>query len=429
MKRENESGSWQEVVERTKLRNRAGSPVSGARSEGAMPGATSTSCQFVGPEATELSVLSRPDSGCGGDVAQQTASAYRQLLSTLSAQQASLDNVVREVVFFRDIEGDLEKYQAARHRVLEDLGTATSYWPTSTFIQQPPLDPALRFEILVSAVQPRLTSFTVDWEVKGTPTCSCSSCADVKARVVVIGAEKHIHAGSVFGAPGTPFEEASDMFRCAEQLVKDAGTDFGSVVRTWIYLRHMERDYDDLNRARTEFFKQTGITLRPASTGINGAPFHPEHNFSMGLYAINSPKPLQAEIMTTPTLNEAWEYGSDFSRGLRVLDANKTTLFVSGTASVDEKGDTVHVGDFEAQVDRMLLNIATLLEEQKASFENVVSGITYLKNAEDAAHYYEVVKSRELDRFPHALVEAPVCRPDLLCEMEVTALLPRSRPS
>ena len=51
------------------------------------------------------------------------------------------------------------------------------------------------------------------------------------------------------------------------------------------------------------------------------------------------------------------------------------------------------------------------------------------ESAKDAARFYEVVKSRELDRFPHALVEAPVCRPDLLCEMEVTALLPRTRPS
>jgi enamine deaminase RidA (YjgF/YER057c/UK114 family) len=187
----------------------------------------------------------------------------------------------------------------------------------------------------------------------------------------------------------------------------------------------MERDYAAFNCARREFFKRTGIELRPASTGINGGPFPSEHNFCLGFHAIQSPGKLETSIMTTPTLNEAWEYGSDFSRGMKVVDANKTTLYISGTASVDEKGDTVHVDDFERQVDRMLLNISELLEGANASWDDVVSAITYLKTRDDAPRFLETVRSRGLDRFPHALVEAWVCRPDLLCEMEAIALLPR----
>ncbi len=60
------------------------------------------------------------------------------------------------------------------------------------------------------------------------------------------------------------------------------------------------------------------------------------------------------------------------------------TLYVSGTASIDEAGRTVHVGDFEAQVDRMLHNIASLLAGQGATFADLVSGVAYLKNPGDA---------------------------------------------
>ena len=82
------------------------------------------------------------------------------------------------------------------------------------------------------------------------------------------------------------------------------------------------------------------------------------------------------------------------------------TLYVSGTASIDEAGRTVHVGDFEAQVDRMLHNIASLLAQQGATFENLVSGVMYLKNPSDAPVLRSMCRERGFDGFPCALVEA-----------------------
>ncbi len=233
-----------------------------------------------------------------------------------------------------------------------------------------------------------------------------------------------MRGGNVYGAPGGAFDEATSMFSMAETLLRREGMSFRNVVRTWIYLRDMDRDYADLNRARRGFFKSRGLALRPASTGIQGSPFPGEHNFSMGFLAVKSPSPLEVEVMSTPTLNEAWTYGSDFSRGLKVTEGNKTALYVSGTASVDEEGRTVHDGDLEAQVDRMLHNISTLLLEQGASFGDLVSGITYLKRAADASCLRKIFRDRGLDALPNAMVKADVCRPDLLCEMEAIAVLP-----
>jgi enamine deaminase RidA (YjgF/YER057c/UK114 family) len=144
--------------------------------------------------------------------------------------------------------------------------------------------------------------------------------------------------------------------------------------------------------------------------------------------AVKAPRLLDIAKMSTPSLNEAWTYGADFSRGLRVADANKVALYVSGTASVDEAGRTVHVGDFEAQVDRMLHNIASLLDRQGATFGNLVSGVIYLKDPRDAPALRAMLRAHGFDGFPCGLVEASLCRPELLCEAEAVAVLPLSSP-
>src|SRR5205814_6640870 len=125
-----------------------------------------------------------------------------------------------------------------------------------------------------------------------------------------------------------------------------------------------------------------------------GIPVPDRHAFSLSLLALTSNGRLDVTPMTTPSLNEAWSYGADFSRGLRVADANQVTLHVSGTASVDEAGRTAHVGDFAAQADRMLHNVASLLDRHGAGFPDLASGVAYLKRASDAAALRRICRAR-----------------------------------
>jgi enamine deaminase RidA (YjgF/YER057c/UK114 family) len=104
-------------------------------------------------------------------------------------------------------------------------------------------------------------------------------------------------------------------------------------------------------------------------------------------------------------------------------------LHISGTASLDETGKTVHLNDFEAQADRMLVNVAALLEGQGANFGDVVSAVTYLKHPEDAGRLRQKFQEAGYEGFPNVLVVAPVCRPELLCETEALAVLPRATPA
>ncbi len=134
-------------------------------------------------------------------------------------------------------------------------------------------------------------------------------------------------------------------------------------------------------------------------------------------------------VMTAPTLNEAMLYGSDFVRGMRMVETNKIALHVSGTASIDEAGRTAHPGNFEAQADRMLVNVAALLEGQGATFGDVISAITYLKRPSDAGRLREKLQEAGFEGFPNVLVAASICRPELLCEVEALAVLPRATPT
>jgi enamine deaminase RidA (YjgF/YER057c/UK114 family) len=356
------------------------------------------------------------------DAALQAEGAYRALAKQLAAHQSSFRDVTSETLLLRDIRLDLPLVLDTRTRVLAELGQS-AYAPLPAFIQQAPIDHGASFELSAWAVVPRHRDAWSMRDVRAAPSCACEGCARSGARLVRLGDQVSLQTTNVYGVGGDAFEQAKDMFRAAERLLHQCGMEFRNVARAWIHLRDIDRDYDALNKARREFFGRRGIEQRPASTAVQGIPFPDAHDFSMSLQAVQSPRPLDVTVMCTPSLNEAWSYGADFSRGLRLAEANKAMLYVSGTASIDEAGRTVHVGNFEAQVGRMLDNIESLLAQQGAGFENLVSGVTYLKNRGDAPVLRSMYQQRGFDNFPCALVEAALCRPELLCETEAVAML------
>ena len=292
---------------------------------------------------------------------------------------------------------------------LRDLGVLSE-------IVQPPLD-GRPFSIQLHALSPLAAGAAITSETIG----SVSAPAALRLR---LGDEVQLRASGIVGVGGDAETEARSMFETAEALLHAGGLEFRDVVRTWIHLRAIDRDYDALNRARRRFFAARDIDPPPASTGIQGAPVAAEPALSLGFLAVSAPTPPPRTVMHAATLNEAPQYGADFVRGLRVDDANKAALHLSGTASVDENGHTAHPEDVDAQAERMLLNLRALLDGQGADFSDVVSAIGYVKRSADAERVRAKLHGAGFGGFPIALVEAPVCRPDLLCETELLAVLP-----
>lgn len=135
-------------------------------------------------------------------------------------------------------------------------------------------------------------------------------------------------------------------------------------------------------------------------------------------------------ITALSVLNEAYDYPkpSSFSRGLRIDLGDVAVLLISGTASIDENGKSVHIGDFRAQLRRTYSNITGLLAAEGATWKDVVRTTCYLRDIErDYAVFNEerttFFAEQGLDPLPASTgIQAILCRPELLVEIEAIAM-------
>ena len=141
--------------------------------------------------------------------------------------------------------------------------------------------------------------------------------------------------------------------------------------------------------------------------------------------------PIQKRAMTNHGfLNEAYAYAkpSSFSRGMRIDLNGLTILLISGTASIDENGVSVHIGDFRAQMKRTFDNITGLLESEGCTWHDIVRTSCYLRDIDrDYEAFNEertaFFKAQGLDPLPASTgIQAKLCRPELLVEIEAIAM-------
>ena len=144
-------------------------------------------------------------------------------------------------------------------------------------------------------------------------------------------------------------------------------------------------------------------------------------------------KPVGRRAIKAPNvLNEASDYGSAFTRGLRVeLPGGVSQLLISGTASVGENGETLYEFDFRAQLWRTYHNITKLLESEGATWQDVVRTTCYIRDIERDYREFNSVRNEffsalGLNPFPASTaIQARICRSDLLVEIEAVAILVR----
>ena len=139
-------------------------------------------------------------------------------------------------------------------------------------------------------------------------------------------------------------------------------------------------------------------------------------------------------IENKAVLNEAYDYEEkvSFVRGMRVELDNCVMLLISGTASVNEKGESIHPGDVKAQTLRAFTNIKALLESEGADWHDVVRTSCYLADFRTYDEFNEVrnefYEEEKLDPVPASTcIEARICRAELLVEIEATAMIPKDR--
>jgi enamine deaminase RidA (YjgF/YER057c/UK114 family) len=139
-------------------------------------------------------------------------------------------------------------------------------------------------------------------------------------------------------------------------------------------------------------------------------------------------------IENKTVLNEAYDYEKkvSFVRGMRVELDGYVMLFISGTSSVNDKGESIHPGDLRAQTRRTFTNIKALLESEGADWHDIVRTTCYLADFRTYDDFNEVrnafYEEEQLDPLPASTcIEARICRPELLVEIEAIAMIPKDR--
>ena len=211
------------------------------------------------------------------------------------------------------------------------------------------------------------------------------------------------------------------VMRLAEQECSLAN----NCIRTWFFVQNVDVNYGGVVKARNEVFLTQNLTEKThfiASTGIAGRHASHEVLVQMDAYAVGGLQQEQIHYLYAPThLNPTYEYGVSFERGTYIDYGDRRHVFISGTASINNRGEIMYPGDIRKQTLRMWENVETLLAEAECTFEHVGHLIVYLRDIAD----YTVVQEMFEERFPNipkVYLQAPVCRPGWLVEMECMAV-------
>ena len=207
------------------------------------------------------------------------------------------------------------------------------------------------------------------------------------------------------------------------------------LVRTWIYVTNIDVNYQGVVEARNDIFDKEGLTADThyiASTGIGGAT--PVRHAAVAIDFLTVPNIKEEDkkyLQALDHLNPTHEYGVAFERGTRLTlpthtlhpegsQQFKQQYFISGTASINKHGDVVYEGDIVRQTGRLLENIGALLKDGDATMNDIRYFIIYLRDITDY-HTVEILMNQFYPQIPHIIVEAKVCRPGWLIEMECIA--------
>jgi enamine deaminase RidA (YjgF/YER057c/UK114 family) len=281
---------------------------------------------------------------------------------------------------------------------------------TVSYIQQPPLD----------------GSKLALWLYLQRGTEVVDRADEMGSTLVRHNGYEHLWTMGMTVPEGSSYAQTRTLLEDYEQLLaRREATMEANCIRTWFFVRDVDTSYRGMVVARRENFEREGLSRAThyiASTGIGGNPSDTRAVIQFGSYALKGFRPEQQQYLYALShLNRTDEYGVTFERGTRMQYGDRSHLIISGTASIDHRGEVLHVGDIEQQTLRMWDNVEALLAEGGGRFSDVMQIVVYLRDISD----YDVVSRMFRERLPEiptVFTLAPVCRPSWLIEMECIAV-------
>ena len=243
-------------------------------------------------------------------------------------------------------------------------------------------------------------------------------------KVTERGIDEYWFTSGVSGADGS-YNQTVALLDCLSSGLEAQGLTLETnCMRTWLFVQNIDVNYKGVVDGRNTVFDRHGLTPDThfiASTGIEGRTENCANKVMLDAVAVSGPGVLVDYLHGASHLNRTSQYGVRFERGTKVEYPDRNHVYISGTASIDNNGKILYEGDIIRQTGRMIENVEVLLSEAGCGFSQVGSMIVYLRDSAD----YAVVKDIFDKRFPDCprlIVQAPVCRPSWLVEMECIAV-------
>lgn len=219
-------------------------------------------------------------------------------------------------------------------------------------------------------------------------------------------------------------DQCRQTFERLECALRNAGMSMVNLARTWFYLDDILTWYESFNLIRNDVYLKKGIFrgLLPASTGIGGK--NPSGAAILaGAWAVQKISGAVAvREARSPLQSSSLEYGSAFSRAVLVESPDCRRLLVSGTASINECGRSMHDADLEKQIGLTMRVIREMLMSNDFDFHDVTRATAYLKNTGNNRALDDWLEKRELSQFSTLTTQADICRDELLFEIELDAV-------
>jgi enamine deaminase RidA (YjgF/YER057c/UK114 family) len=275
-----------------------------------------------------------------------------------------------------------------------------------SYVEQPPLDGS-KISLMVCLSEDSIEHW-------GSPDKHIARCHESKQLF------QSVRFTAKEAAAMTPKEQTMEAFRRHIEWLKEEGLSLrDNCMRTWLFVRDIDKNYQAVVEGRNEVFRHCGLTSEThyiASTGIGGNGENPAA-VCVDFWSVDD-KNLQVKyLQALDHLNPTHEYGVAFERGTSFSSDGVQRLLISGTASIDRAGNCLFHGDVLKQADRLFENISYLLADGGASLNEMSGMNVYLRDLSD----YIAVKTYLDTRFPNVprvISLAPVCRPLWLIETE-----------
>ena len=242
------------------------------------------------------------------------------------------------------------------------------------------------------------------------------------------GDYEHIWSTHLITSNGSTksYDQTNNIFNNYNAKLQDKGlTIKDNCLRTWLFVKDVDFNYQGVVDARREFFEGMDMTKDThfiASTGIEGRHANPNINVLMDAYTVGGIQNDQLRFLEAPEmLNSTHEYGVTFERGTSIDYGDRRHTFISGTASIDKIGEVIHKRNISKQITRTLENISALLATAETEMKDIAQMIIYLRDIADKEEVDTYFQSNYSD-VPKVIVLAPVCRPEWLIEIECIAI-------